>query len=209
MKKTLLFCSLVFAITITAHAKDNSTVNKITIADLNSLKVEDLQEDNRLSQYVFSVIESAPETMYSQKVFHAVKNTLTTSVSNYYFATTFIKMWENGGMQQVLLCDPDEIKDKKTELQKTVEAFKYYEHIEVATFIEKLIPKSELWSQEIAALYAKEDVGKVVDESEFDNIWNAVDSYDDQFEKIIADGTSIYNAIYEDIKKHPENYIKK
>jgi hypothetical protein len=144
---------------------------------------EKLQDQNALSTYIAGVIASAPGDNYNQQMRHALEKELSKAAANFYLVTTFTGMWGNGGMQHVLLCDPDEIADKQLELERTVEAFRYYGCKDTAAFLSDLIPKAAAWSKAIGELNSRESESETIPETKFKKIWDEVDKLDEPFDK--------------------------
>jgi len=180
------------------------------IEQLKKMTEDDLFEENLLLNYVFAVIEkSALGKSFDEKVKHAVELSLTKNSSRYYFITTFLGMWGNGGMQHVLLCDSDEISLKQWQLKQTVEAFRYYGCKDTADFLTKLVLKSKTWSSAIDELYIRELKSEDVKEKEFEQIWGEVDKFDELFGKGFPSDPNVYKEIIQDIRTNPESYVRK
>ena len=200
--KFAICCVLVLAISAEAH---ESEIKHPTIEQLKGIK--DIQDSKVLSDYVFAVIEQSEGEFHHQKAKHAVESHLSVRASNWYFLVTFIGLWSNGGMQHVLLCDPDQIDYKQWELKKVADSFRAYGCKQHAEFIDQLIPKAAKWSKAIAELNKREDKGEKVPEDEFKKIWSEVDAFDNPFEKGFDADPDIYEAITNDVQQHPEKYI--
>jgi hypothetical protein len=169
--------------------------------------IKDVRDSKVLSDYVYAVIEQSEGELYHQKVKHAVESHLSTRASSFYFVITFIGLWGNGGMQHVLLCDPDEIDYKQWELKKVAESFRVFGCKQHAEFIDGLIPKSAKWSKAISELNQREDRGEKVPEEAFNKIWSEVDAFDDPFDKGFDGDPDIYEAMTKDFQQHPEKYL--
>ena len=169
--------------------------------------IKDISVVNVLSEYVFSAIDAAPGETYADQARYALENSLGPHAVHWFFATNLLSLWSNGGMQEVLLCDPEYQDAKEWELNSAVAGFKAFGCSETAAFIEKLIPKSKEWSRAIASLNAKEEAGETVAESEFERIWNEVDAYDLPFDEGFEGDPDIYEAMTRDIQNNPEQFL--
>jgi len=177
-----------------------------TIEQLRS--IEDIADNEIFTNYISAAIEASDGEFYDQKVKHAVENHLSERAAHWHFVTSFLGLWGNGGLQAVLLCDPDEIDHKQWELKKTVEAFQAFGCKETATFIEGLIPKSAKWSKAIGELNRREDEGEDVPEEAFDKVWSEVDAFDDPFDEGFQGDPNVYGAMTKDVQQHPEKYLR-
>ena len=184
---------------------DDQKMNPPTLEQLKS--IVDISDSDILPDYVQAVIENAEGEFYDQKVRHAVENHFSIRTSQWHFVTSFLGLWGNGGMQSVLLCEGHEIEHKQWELKNTAEAFRAFGCKKTAEFIEHLIPKSAEWSKAIAKLNAREANGEDIPEEEFDKIWSEVDKFDDPFDEGFEEDPDIYQAMTEDIRANPEEYL--
>ncbi len=169
--------------------------------------IDNIDTSNVLADYVAAVIDSAPGEFYGQKVRHAVDHHLSDRTAAYHFITSCLGTWGNGGMQDVLLCEKDELVQKQWELQKTVEAFRMHGCQSTATFLEQLMPKAAQWSKAIAELNEREARGEHVPEADFDRIWSEVDRFDDLFEEAFQKDPDVFQVMTEDVRAHPERYL--
>ena len=179
--KTLSFIIILCVMNLPmAYSKGNQYMSTICSDKLQNLSEERSEQINSL---IVDIINNSPGDDFERKTKYAVEHTLPECASMYYFVFNTLGMWSNGGMQQVLLCETDDIFLNRWELEQAVKAFKYYDYKETADLIKKLIPKSEKWSRAIGELNDRESKGEKVSEAEFDKIWNEVDRLDDLFEQ--------------------------
>jgi hypothetical protein len=205
MKHLFVAASLVIPFGLAAEENPIS-MKPPTIEQLRSIK--DIADNEILPNYISAAIDASDGEFYDQKVKHAVQNQLSERAAHWYFVTSFLGLWGNGGMQAVLLSDPDEIDHKQWVLKKTVEAFQAFGCKETATFIEDLIPKSAKWSKAIGELNRREDGGEDIPEEAFDKVWSEVDAFDDPFDEVFQGATDVYETMTKDVKQHPEKYLR-
>ena len=170
--------------------------------------ITDISIVNPLSEFVFTAIETAEADSYADKVRYVVEQQLTPHAAHWFFITNLLGLWAHGGMQELLLCEADQIANKQWELKNAVEGFKAFGCNETAAFIAKLIPKAVAWSTGLAELNAKAEAGETVAEATFDAIWDEVDSFDLPFDMGFDGDPDVYEAMTLDVRAHPEKYIR-
>ena len=158
--------------------------------------------DSILFRYILSIIDTSPKETFDDKLIYTLKNILSPSAKYYYLISDFIGIWENGGMQEVLLCEVDEIEKKKFILCETANGFEFYECNNVSKLIKALIPKSKNWSLELSVL---DDMD--ASELQFEKIYCEVDFYDMEFRNALSLDPDIINMIMEDLRKNPKSYV--
>lgn len=179
-----------------------------TLDELRRIGTGDATDRNVLWEYIISTINTAPGDTYAEKMRHAIEKELSEAAANYYLTMNNWGQWSNGGMKDVLLCDLDEVADKRWELERTVQAFRYYGFIERADLLASLIPKAMEWSAAIAKLNAREEAGETVDEALFGAIWKEVDKCDGPYGGGFADEGDGYDTMFKHIRAYPEKYLR-
>ncbi|MFC5049137.1 hypothetical protein ACFPK9_00695 [Rubritalea spongiae] len=180
-------------------------MNLPSIAQIQS--IDNICDNDILPTIVNTLIECSPGETYDQQLKNAADLHPSVRTLQWYVLDTFIGMWENGGMQHVLLCEDDEVEHKQWELKKVIESCRIYECHKIADFIQQLLPKSEEWSRAITQLNQRENKGEDIGEHLFDEIWSQVDVLDSPFEELLETDNDIYDAMARDVQKHPELYL--
>ena len=194
---------LIPMISIPSNLYEEDSQKSITIP----LSSEQLGLYNPLMKAIDKKINQSKMIEYNEKIKDGIENILPLNASRYWLVFDFITLYSNGGMQHALLTSNEEIPFKTWQLEKTVEAFYYYQCHELAAYLEKLIPKSIEWIREEELLIRKEDNGEKIPETEYAEIWGQVDKHNDPFGELL-NKEKVFKAIFKDIQHSPESYLK-
>ena len=184
-------------------SKAKSSVKPVTpptLKTLVKLKIDDLVDANPLSAWIFYLVDASDKDLFDDKMVDALKTTLPTKAGYYFAISQFEGLWGNGGMQHVLL--NEQVPQTQYFLKVVADGYEHYDCPRVAKLIRELATKTSSWMKKIKSLNEK----GASDEA-FEAIWAEVDGYDDVFEKSLEVDGGAYEALRQDLRQNPKDYI--
>lgn len=171
-----------------------------SVEQLRQLSEDDLYNSDLIFDWIMSVIDRRPMTLWDDKVRDALQNHLPPKCARYFALTEFEGRLANGGMQHVMPVG-EGLSYYSFMVGLAADAYEAYGCAARARVLRELVARSKGWDEAAAGLRQGD-----AEEDAWQSLYDEVSSYDAVFSKATDEDPDWIEGFVRDLKRNPEDF---